>query len=133
MPGLLGKDPGSQSVADIGTCPEILGKQGLSRTVRDEIIQQHLKLLRCHLSVVVPPDRVLRLVVEYDVLILGTAAGVCACFGTKCAAGCEFGFAERNRELVLFRFDQVPVHGTRTAEAKLFHSVREITNTLLQH
>src|SRR6516165_7932226 len=54
MPGLLGKDPGSQSVADIGTCPEILGKQGLSRAVRDEIVQQHLKLLRCHLSVVVP-------------------------------------------------------------------------------
>ena len=101
--------------------------------MRAEVIQQNPKLLRCHLSVVVPPDRVLRLVVEYDVPVLGTTAVCVPVFRTECAAGAEFGFVPRNRELVQFRFDQVSVHGTRTAEVKFFRSVRGIANTLFQN
>ena len=86
MPGELGEDAGLDAVFRIGAAVEILGEELLALGVGEEILVQQVELRRRQLAVLVPPDRLLGVLVADDELVLGGAAGVDAGLGAQRAA-----------------------------------------------
>ena len=109
VPGELGEDARLDAVFRIGAAIEVLREQLLALGVREEVVEQHIELLRRELAVLLPPDRLFGLLVADDELVLGRAAGVDAGLGAERAALDDVAFVGGDRVLVELLGGQIPV------------------------
>src|SRR5262249_38286458 len=105
---------------------KVLRVQVFALGMREEIIEQHVELLRRELAVLLPPDRLFGLLVANYELVLRRAAAVRAGLGAECPAFANVPFLGGNRRLVELLRWQIPVHRGEIFQAELVGAVSTI-------
>ena len=116
MPGELGEHARLDAVFRIGAAIEVLREKLLALGVLEEIVEQHIELLRRQLAVLFPPDRLFGGVVADDELVFRRAAGVDAGLGAERAALDDVAFLGGNGVFVKLlggRFQWTPARSFR--------------------
>ena len=133
MPGELGEDARLDAVFRIGAAIEVLGVELLALGVGEEVLVQQVELGRRELAVLVPPDRLLGVLVADDELVLGAAAGVDAGLGAQRAALDDLGLAVRDGVLVKGFRGEVPVNGSQVGKAEFVGAMGAVSQTCFLH
>jgi hypothetical protein len=76
VPGKLGIDPRLDAVLGVGAAIEVLRVELFALGMGEEIVEQEVELGRRQLAVLLPPDRLLGVLVGHHELVLRAAAGM---------------------------------------------------------
>ncbi len=133
VPGEFVVDPRLDPVFRIGAAIEVLRVQRLAFGVGDEIVEQQLEFVGRQTAVLLPPHRFVGRVVDDDELVLGTAAGVHAGFGTERPAMDELAFAIGDGVFDQDRVGRIPMKRSKVFQAEFFNAMRGVPQTRFLH
>ena len=133
MPGKLGEYARLDTVFWVRAAIEVLRKQLLAARVLEEILQQHVELLRRELAVLVPPDGALGLLVADHELVLGRAAGMNAGLGAEGAAFDHMALVRGERVFVKPLGGKIPMDRGEVREAEFLRPVRAVPQARFFH
>ena len=133
VPGELGIDPRLDAILVIGAAIEVLGVQRFAFGVGDEIVEQQLEFVGRQTAVLFPPHRLVGRIVDDDELVLGTAAGVHAGFGTERPAMDDVAFAIGDGVFDQDRVGRIPMNRGKVFQAEFFNAMRGVPQTRFLH